>query len=503
MMIKKLIPVVMIFVASVTAIPRIALLRYQGPQIKTDSIEYLTLANNLYKYGNYSVNNRIHSIKAGCDSLITSDMLISSLSKNGPPLEVLEDRDGVMKTMWRAPGYPFFIAAVFAFSGYSTAAIVWAQILLSVFTAMMLLVLSRRVMNKFLCKPGNIACWVTGIIVVLVFSLHPGMILSSITILRESFEVFLVVALLLSSSSDKRYSGIVSGLSLGVLLITLPSLKLFLFMLISILVFRLMQKKRTADLSIKKLILTCSVSLLLLFGWSIRNLIVFGVFTDSSFKPGMLLYTKSLGWEAKGSAQNDIDPKDLHDKYKLSTMVNEFNYQAIQTFSGQRNGNLRSILLQSYSFNDKELIRRDSYFRKAGLSILIGNVKKMIVSFPSTLFDLFRLDYYFSFGQDGIQTRDFPHLKVMLLHPDIMIIMSNLRIILLWLVTISGFIILFIWSPYIESKLLLVSYLVPSLAYFQIESRVTLHYLPYLCIAAVTLYGRMSNRCVNLSSQNA
>lgn len=158
-------------------------------------------------------------------------------------------------TAYRAPGYPAFIAAIYAAAGRRPDAVRVTQAVLDSLTALLLYVL--------LARRNRTAAVLAG----LAWAVFPAAILFTNDLFSEAPFTFGVVAFAWLASRDRIRSDVVAGIVLGALILTKPLMLLFAAALPLALSKRRSSRPTTAILI---------VALLPVLAWMIRNLIVMG-----------------------------------------------------------------------------------------------------------------------------------------------------------------------------------------------------------------------------------
>jgi 4-amino-4-deoxy-L-arabinose transferase-like glycosyltransferase len=220
------------------------------------------------------------------------------------------------ETMIREPGYPLFLAAVFKVGGYSLEAARFANWLLSIGIAVMIMRLTRLVTDD-----GRIA-----LIASLLFLLHPGTIICEA---RGGFEVLFIFAILvfiltLHQAVEKRglWRYLLAGLALGIVVqirstpMVFPVLLLFYLGLIATGV----RQRLRVVLNVAILVIGMAV---VMAPWIIRNYLLVHEFVPSATVQGLALQ------EGQYTCQNVSSGRE---------------YYELQTEAGQKRDELASEL---------------------------------------------------------------------------------------------------------------------------------------------------------------
>ena len=158
-------------------------------------------------------------------------------------------------TAYRVPGYPIFVAGVYALAGRSPMAVKVVQDVLDSLTALLLYVLLRRRDARAAIVAG--AAW----------ALFPAAILFADHLLSETLFTFGVVLFALLVERDRAWMDWIAGLVMGALVITKPSALLFAAAIPIALLRRPSGRSTGAILTIAVLPLSL---------WILRNVVVMG-----------------------------------------------------------------------------------------------------------------------------------------------------------------------------------------------------------------------------------
>lgn len=157
-------------------------------------------------------------------------------------------------TAYRGPGYPAFVAAIYA-AGRHPAAVKAAQAALDALTALLLYAL--------LARRSRAAALIAGV----AWAVLPAAVLFSGQLFSETAFTFGVVALAWLVSQDRAWADALAGLALGALILTKPMMLLFAAALPFALVKRPSARPTTAILGI---------AMVPVLAWVGRNLLVMG-----------------------------------------------------------------------------------------------------------------------------------------------------------------------------------------------------------------------------------
>jgi hypothetical protein len=158
-------------------------------------------------------------------------------------------------TAYRAPGYPAFLAAIYAAVGRRPEAVKAAQAVLDSLTALFLyLLLSRR---------SRAAALIAG----LAWAVLPAAVLFSSQLFSETAFTFGIVALAWLVGRDRPETDALAGLLLGALILTKPMMLLFAAAVPFALIQRPSARPTTAILGI---------AIVPVLAWVLRNLLVMG-----------------------------------------------------------------------------------------------------------------------------------------------------------------------------------------------------------------------------------
>ncbi len=163
----------------------------------------------------------------------------------------------------REPGYPFFVATIFAFSGFNPDAVRFAQLIMFAFIAILIFLLADKLFNR------RIALFAA-----LFFSLWWGLANYTGRFTREILLAFLILLLVfsLSKATEKmknRYF-VYSGALLGLLSLTHGLMK-YLIVFIVVNFFFVLRKRISIRQIFIKIGLVILFFLLIISPWTIRN----------------------------------------------------------------------------------------------------------------------------------------------------------------------------------------------------------------------------------------
>jgi len=181
---------------------------------------------------------------------------------------------------WRAPGYPFFLLAVYSIFGHHALPVLLLQSLLGALTCALVYLIGQEVFNR---RIGTIAGFVCAV--------DPEMIHWTAKMLTETLFIFLLtllVLLCLRLTKSRRGSlAVGAGLVLGYATLVRPNILLLIpFLVLYFLFF--------AEGSIRKRIISASVlpivCALVVSPWTVRNYLIHGEFVPVSSIGGVSLF---------------------------------------------------------------------------------------------------------------------------------------------------------------------------------------------------------------------
>ncbi|HOK79341.1 MAG TPA: glycosyltransferase family 39 protein [bacterium] len=183
--------------------------------------------------------------------------------------------DGKPFYSWRAPGFPFFLAAIYKIFGHSFLAAKIGLAFVSSLTAIFLFLLTGFLVNN----KAAIVC-------ATIYAVYPVAIFWTGYLAPETLTAFFVVVLtflsVLAVRTDKLLIYFVSGITFGCLFLTRP-LAIVLFPVI--LIYFFIHKKNF----LKKVLFFCSGSLIIL-PWVVRNYLIHHTLVLGSTEGGVVFY---------------------------------------------------------------------------------------------------------------------------------------------------------------------------------------------------------------------
>lgn len=240
-------------------------------QYSTDSVQYTTIAKNLLAGNGYR----------GADHMLT--------------------RKGEL-TAFYAPGYPLFIAGLYAVFGESQKAILIAHILLGLLSIYLVYLLGARLYSE-----------TAGVIAAFVFGLNPQIIHYEFLLISETLFIFLVlvIAILMvdvlndDNSSLRQYA--LMGLLLGAAYLCRQTALILPAVFAAAVLFK--YKDKGLLWVAKRLSVFAALAFLVIVPWAVRNYIVFG-----EFMFGTTTAPATLWWGTYEETGKPLGP--LIDEYK-------------------------------------------------------------------------------------------------------------------------------------------------------------------------------------------
>lgn len=200
---------------------------------------------------------------------------------------------GGIQTAARAPLYPLFLAVVYTLLGHSFAAARIVQALVGSLLPLVIYGVGRRMIND---RVGLIAAWAV--------ALYPMFLLYPLGLATENlfFLLVLLAVLLLikAAETSSRLYYLLSGVVLGLTILTRSVISGFLVLLLPWLWFYADRKRE----AIRNWILILLPVIALTIPWSIRNSLLYGEFVFVESSMGFNFY---LGYHPEGSGTFDSD----------------------------------------------------------------------------------------------------------------------------------------------------------------------------------------------------
>lgn len=223
------------------------------------------------------------------------------------------------ETLFREPGYPLFLAAIFLLFGYSLTAAKVANLLLSMIVAYLIVKITKRVT----IDPLVIAA------APLLYLFHPAIIIAES---RGGFEILLILFLCLlinhiykSINTDNNTNYFVTGCILGIAILVKSTLLMFPIFLIAYLYF--LEKDRLNKIKIvQKSTIMIVAMILVMLPWTIRNYRLTGQFIPTATVKGTAAFhgqyiCKNL---TLGNRLKDIDAEAAK---KITSLAKEKGYK--------------------------------------------------------------------------------------------------------------------------------------------------------------------------------
>lgn len=470
-----------VFLFIITLTPRVIVLNLYSTGISNDSYEYLSLASNLYNHKEYTISKELYRLK---DSAFLWQQVVNE--KRFP--ESIETEFGSQKTMFRDPGYPLFIAAIYSIFGENFDNVSLVQIFLQSLSAVLIFLTLVNILKTSELR-GIQICIISFTVVLILVSFHPGLIVSSRNILRESFEFFLFSAILYCFSGSQRAIGfVIAAVISSILILTMQSMKYMLYLLsLYVIVKILIAAYRGNDIILsgylKKLFTYLIITFVLIQIWPVRNYINFGIYKASSFGIGSLALINAMEIEKQANANETH--KDFCDKYNVSEKIKEYYLPPFDTIS-----ELRRTFLKKISTSDERfLITSDREFKPLAFKIYSKNTGKIFNNYIKSLYGTLRIDHFadIDYGKTGrlrynIKFHDIFKGNIQLW--DMISIFEWITFLLLFGFFFVSKKVLFLY------KIIFVSYLLPYLVLSSlggIEDRVTIIFNLFICISLVNL----------------
>lgn len=197
----------------------------------------------------------------------------------------LDENAPFRPTMFREPGYPSFIAAIYAIFGYHVELVLFFQILMHVATALIIYFLGKDIF-------GEMAGFWSGMTV----AIFPTLANMAGYLLTETFfTLFLCLGTFLYTRALVR-GGLLyfigSGAILGILALTKAVALLLPFVLVAGTLFLMICKKiRLAD-PVRSILIFILIPCLLAGGWMVRNKMIFGT-VSLTLRGGEALWSRA------------------------------------------------------------------------------------------------------------------------------------------------------------------------------------------------------------------
>jgi len=471
----------------ITILPRFVVFFSHGPGLSKDSLEYLSLAKNIQERGQFAISIELHDSMAVNKNLMTETIA----DKQFP--ERFTQANPPRLTMFRTPGYPLFVALIMFLSGNNLYIISIVQILMAGLSALLLfsilLALSRQI---GLIKYENL---ITFLIVVVIFSLQPGLIVHSRNILRETLEIFLVIlSIYLWQRSGKLSNAILLGIVLGFLFLSFQafSYTIYAFVLWIIIgaVMKLIRREEVTTFIrqtfTKNLVIAFVLSLVILNAWSFRNYVRFGEWTGSSFKTGALLLFQTFYLDDKRDDSID-DPDIASYRVKYPSRNETVNHFLDEAYARTDELDILKIKRNVYMSDDRRLVEIDPALREYAMDILLKHYKKSFLSeVLASTYNLFRADYFARLdGKNATGEVRSPSVVKKLKSMDI----SFVDVLWLgqWLFFLLVIFSFFLMNVPAFIKAMFTAYMLPYAVFPVLETRTTIFYWIFIAIALMYL----------------
>ena len=185
--------------------------------------------------------------------------------------------------LYRSPGYPAFLAAVFRIAGENYTPVVVVQLLMGVAVSLMLFALGRMFWSP---RVGYAAA--------LLYALTPNAVLWALSILSDTLFVFLVAAALLClgllMKTERTRWAVVSGVCLGLGALTRPIGQLLVPLWILGMVVWAIWRRTNLRRTFVAIAALALATLAVILPWAYRNQVVHGLFTLSPIETWNLGY---------------------------------------------------------------------------------------------------------------------------------------------------------------------------------------------------------------------
>ena len=185
--------------------------------------------------------------------------------------------------LYRSPGYPAFLAAVFRIAGEDYTAVVVVQLLMGVAVSLMLFALGRMFWSP---RVGYAAA--------LLYALTPNAVLWALSILSDTLFVFLVAAALLClallmQTGRTRWAAM-SGVCLGLSALTRPIGQVLVPLWILGMVVWAIRRRTNLRQAFVAIAALALATMAVILPWAYRNQVVHGLFTLSPIETWNLGY---------------------------------------------------------------------------------------------------------------------------------------------------------------------------------------------------------------------
>lgn len=474
--------ILIIIIAVITAlIPRVIIFQKYGAGISNDSFEYLSLGHNISESNEFLISTQLHNIK---DNEWVKDSTI--VQKRFP--EVITQNFTPEPTMFRTPGYPGFVGIVYSIFGENFNYILVVQIFLQIVSILFLYFGLKNLLVGGDTRNSIKKSLLIIIPITIFFSLHPGTIISSRNILRESFEIFLLSGVIYYYSIIQKISGkLFLGLFLGILVLTLQSYIYIIYLIPAVLLLdhlliKFNHQKLWFRLS-KTVLFPLLIAILIIQIWCFRNYQQFNHYSLSSYRSGALMLGIVIQSEAEYFNYGSVSLQRVIEKYKPSKKVEDF---ILRSSTNRNNSNeLRRFYREIYVASADTLINLDSEFKKLAIKIIKKNPQIIIKNIIRATYGTYRSDFYYA----NLENNSPGHIRYPLSFNKIKTTPSifDLWAVIVWFFFIAILIYFFMSDIPIFIKLLLLIYILPYSISPAVEERVTVIYNVFVIISIVFL----------------
>jgi len=464
----------------IALLPRLYIYNQYGAGISNDSFEYLSIGHNISQTNNFSVSIQLHKLKDNNslrDSILQEKRFPDNITKGYPP----------RTTMFRTPGYPGFVGITFKIFGENYNFIIFIQIFLQLLSIVCLYLGLKNLLFEQGVNLSNKVRYLIILIITLFFSLHPGIIVTSRNILRESFELFLLtVTIYFYTLNDKRIGKILLGITLGVLVLTLQSF-IYLFYIIPffLLINLFIRKKQNTlfDITIPiSIIVPLIIAFLLIQGWCFRNYQQENHYTLSSFQPGAATLGIMLGSETKNNGKPDVSLTEIVSNYNPDNSTKNFLLKA-ECEMPDADGQL-AFKRKVYVTSDDSLIKLDDGFKSLAFKIVVKNPKIIIKNLIRSTYGTYRSDFYYS----NLENNSTGNIRYPLSFSKIQrggLTVFDIWAVLMWIFFLGAMGYFILSKAPLFFKILFLIYILPYSFSPSVEERVTVIFNLFLIIGVV------------------
>lgn len=223
------------------------------------------------------INYRLHSSYNSDVYADGYDQLAENLV-NGNGYRMYPD---TAKTLMREPGYPILLAGIYAIFGKSFAAVKWANMLMAIAVAGLMMRLSRELSNNQVMILGP----------PLVFLFHPGTLIAEsrggIELLYTLFLAFFMSTLYVAVKSNRAWYYVVSGGVLGLTVLVRSVPMLFPFVVLAYLLVFERQRASKVLIPCRNAAVMIVAMFVVLCPWIIRNYSLTGKFVPTASVVGV------------------------------------------------------------------------------------------------------------------------------------------------------------------------------------------------------------------------